>query len=85
MLTFKTETGSIYKVDTENKKICRMYGVKDPTERQGQDGEWKDYYAISSIEVGRSVVICWELVGMVVGKTTMTSLVVEVTEDIPEN
>jgi hypothetical protein len=52
-------SGSVYEVDTEAKKIRRFNGKKDPTPRQGKDGEWRGYLNNLTVEVGESVVIAW--------------------------
>ena len=56
---FTTETGSRYEVDAENKQIRRLSGANAATKRQGKDGDWKKYENISSIEIGKSVIIDW--------------------------
>ena len=59
MVKFETETGSLYEVDEEANKVRRLIGVKDPTPRQGSDGEWKSYKDRSDIVVGRGVLFLW--------------------------
>lgn len=84
---FITETGSKYEIDKENSKIRRLNGKNSPTNRQGEDGEWKKYFNISGVEIGKSVVILWEAkVELLAGSpkaaipATTTSLVVEIEE-----
>lgn len=55
---FSTETGSLYEVDEEHKKIRRLSGKIDPQPRQGKDGEWKEY-DILFLTVDRSASIIW--------------------------
>lgn len=59
-MKFTTVTGSVYEVDTEGKKIRRLQGKKDPTPRQGKDGEWRGYLNDLEVKVGASVWIQWE-------------------------
>lgn len=51
----------MYEVNTDSKQVRRLNGVKDPTPRQGKDGEWRSYSEImpSPIKVGTAVVILW--------------------------
>lgn len=61
VITFITHSGSTYEVDDVKKRIRRLNGTKSPTQRQGADGSWRSYVEVSSIEVGRSVIILWDL------------------------
>ena len=75
-MKFETETGSLYEHDEENFAIRRLIGVADPTPRQGNDGEWRTYKSLSSIEIGKSVVIVWNMEvesDLYVAKCTTTS------------
>lgn len=58
-MKFKTESGSEYEVNADDKKIRRLFGKVKPTDRQGADGEWKKYEDISDIVVGRSVIVVY--------------------------
>jgi len=69
-MKFITESGSVYQIDTANKKIRRLSGKNDPTPRQGADGEYKSYEGFGSLEeivagnegkltVGHSAIIVW--------------------------
>jgi hypothetical protein len=75
-IIFFTLSGSSYEVDQENNRIRRLAGTKDPTVRQGNDGEWKDYKHLSFSEDG--VLIVWNIDDHGISKTTMTSPVVKV-------
>lgn len=84
-MIFQTESQSVYEVNTDSKQIRRLDGIHDPLPRQGKDGEWKSYWAISPIKLNHSVVIAWE--DTVPGsskpdehrvRSTMTSLVVKI-------
>ena len=99
-MRFITETGSLYEVDQENKKIRRLNGKRDPSPRQGKDGEWQGYLNDLSIVVGEPVIIAWaaahkltkeacDFLGIepgsdqaVPGRTTFTSRVVEIDQQI---
>ena len=60
-MKFTTQSGSVYEINTDSKKIRRLKGTEDPTPRQGKDGEWRSYADIfpNPIQVGRGVVIAW--------------------------
>lgn len=90
-MRFITQSGSVYEVDADNKKLRRLTGRTDPTPRLGKDGEWRQYSEIvpDPIEKGKQVLIVWGedvvlLPDTVVEegeqplKITMTSPVVEV-------
>ena len=93
-MKFLTESGSLYELDTTNKKIRRLNGLNDPTTRNGSDGEWKVYEDILNVKLGSSVVIVWgdnveplikNDIGRTMVKTTMTSKVVSVFKPGEEN
>jgi hypothetical protein len=94
-MKFITVSGSVYEVDSDNKRLRRLTGRTDPTPRLGKDGEWRKYAEMfpSPIEKGKQVLITWGedvalLPDTVVDegehplKITMTSPVVEVF-DVP--
>ena len=75
-----TETGSIYEIDEDNKTICRLSGVLDPTPRQGKDTISKPYETLmGGIELGNPVIIVWYFEEGV-AKSTITSNVVKIFE-----
>lgn len=81
-MQFKTKSGSLYEVIKEEKKIRRIYGELEPTQRQG-DNEFKNYEEITPIEIGKRVLILWNntIVPAAVSgavPTTLTSTVVEI-------
>lgn len=82
-MRFRTISGSVYELDDLNKRIRRMSGAKDPTPRQGPDGEWKTYaHLLEAPQEGKSLVIVWAVgddteAGPLL-KTTMTSMIVEI-------
>lgn len=86
-LIIETETGSLYELDNKEKRIRRMHGTKDPTPRQGKDGEWKQIKnAIQPVE-GKEMIFLWrvdygpnEYEAEIVFRTTISSRVVSITE-----
>jgi len=86
-MVFHTQTGSSYEVDFEGKRV-RCLGRIDKTasERLPPDSAWREYVAISDIELGKIVVIQWGdnvkplffADMMPIAKITMTSPVKEV-------
>lgn len=83
MITFKTESGSIYEVDLENMRCRRVTGVRSATPRQGIDGEWKKFKYASVIAIGGPVLFTWEVVvdgTEYVQRCTSTSRVTEILE-----
>jgi hypothetical protein len=92
-MKFTTVSGSVYEVNTDSKQIRRLNGSKDPTPRQGPDGQWRSYEDITPINVGASVAIFWSaetallaeteealksMPGAIAAPTTMTSMVASV-------
>lgn len=73
MIRFTTSTGSRYEVDTDNSKIRRLGGTAEPTPRQGVDGTWRTYQAISHIAPGYAVLVVWEVQAHL--PSTLTSVV----------
>lgn len=57
-MIFFTEN-SEYELDTADKKIRRLFGSVNPTQRQGRDGIWKSYDVITDVVVGSSVIIIY--------------------------
>lgn len=57
-MIFMTEN-STYEVDCRERRIRRLEGSNRPTTRQGADGEWKRYLAISNISLGMPVIVFW--------------------------
>ena len=66
---------SIYEVDEQNKRIRRLEGANDPTPNQGEDGVWREYFALQSVNGGYLIV--WDYGG---NRATLTSRVLEVIE-----
>lgn len=84
-MIFKTEN-STYEVDHELKKIRRLYGVDDPTNRQGKDAEWREFNKISPVVIGDPVLIIWETSadGMAL-KATQTSAIKDIIDSKEAN
>jgi hypothetical protein len=76
MITIKTITGSVYEIDTISKRIRRINGTHAPTSRQGNDGEWKVYASLTSLDK-YGLFIDWAGDG----KGTVTSMVTSHTHD----
>jgi hypothetical protein len=74
----KTQTGSLYEIDEDNKQVRRLHGTKQATKLQG-DNEWKKYAFIADAEVGQSLLIIWadKAEGYAV-PTTITSPITEI-------
>ena len=77
-----TQSGSVYELDLDNKRIRRMVGKHDATERQGKDGEWKRFAGVSTPRLGEALLIIWRYdlddEGRTVARSTMTSAVTHV-------
>lgn len=59
MITFVTRSGSIYEVDVKNSKCRRLSGKLGATDRQGPDGEWKEFHNTPEIKLDEPVVFMW--------------------------
>lgn len=75
-MKYVTECGSLYEVDHANNRIRRLSGLKDPTPRQGKDGEWKNFHAIYTTMENRFL-IDWNGEG----KCTYTSPIIRTLEE----
>lgn len=65
---------SVYQVDEDNRLIRRVLGVNQPTPRQGDDGQWKEYKSIGL--GGDGLLIIWEYNPDGSARCTWTSTVV---------
>lgn len=52
MIKFSTQTGSLYELDAPNKRVRRLQGTHEPTPRQGEDGEFREYFSAEIISQG---------------------------------
>ncbi len=75
-----TITGSIYEFNHKEQKVRRIFGQKDPTKRQGEDGEWRSYEKVY-LEVNGSLVIVWETTDDGILKSTITSPIKKLARD----
>lgn len=87
MMQFETQSGSVYEIEKDPGdpdkygRVRRLAGIRDPTPRQGKDGEWREFYHLSPITVGGRVLIFWDKEG----KATLTSPVTEIRETEDES
>lgn len=84
-MIFKTVTDSLYEVDRENSRIRRVTGNREPTKRQGSDGEWREYENITDVGVGGPVLIHWKHAQPVVAGALPCTLTSPVKEIIDAN
>jgi hypothetical protein len=77
MITFRTETNSLYEVDTKNAKVRRVTGAKPATVRMGEQS-WKKFMACNDPHVGENVVFVWNIDDKGIAQTTMTSRVISI-------
>jgi hypothetical protein len=78
---FETESGSVYEADISGLRIRRLEGQRDPTPRQGKDGEWKEVLRFGDFKIGYPAVFVWNLVDEEIGivvKTTVTSNLISI-------
>ena len=88
----ETETGSIYELDVEYRRIRRLHGNSNSTPRVGKDGVWKKIKNATLPNVGSPMIFIWGIdcdpindiePGLPDGfrvRTTMTSRVISVKE-----
>jgi hypothetical protein len=83
MKKVKTESGSIYEIDEENKQVRRLTGTANPTLRQGADGEWRKY-ANLIYNLDNSMLIVWKydiVDEKTIARSTITSPIVATIEE----
>ena len=79
-----TQSGSMYQVDEDNKRVRRLVGNGSPTIRIGKDGDWRSYQEITNPKVGECLIIVWSSdVPLLIGNEpgvplTRTSVVVSI-------
>ena len=76
-----TTYNSIYEIDQAGRRLRRLVGSNTPTPRQGDDGEWQSFHAISAVTVGDPVIIVWRMQGDA-AQATYTSPVTAIDEPI---
>ena len=82
-MQFFTEN-SLYEVDLNSNMIRRLTGSKDPTPRQGKDGEWKHFVSISNIEINTCALIVWAITEDGTNQATMTSPITKIDSTVEE-
>lgn len=92
IVKFLTESGSEYEYDNAGPRLVRrVRGVRKPTPRQQQDGDWYECDGVSAwdggpIRVGAPALIWWgnRRYAFIEGgyPSTLTSAVTEITESI---
>lgn len=60
-LLLTTQTDSRYELDPTNLRIRRLTGTHAPTVRQGPDGQWRSFTAVSDHVVGEPLVVVWRV------------------------
>jgi hypothetical protein len=80
-MIFTTESGSNYELDLERQRIRRLSGSRPSTNRQGSDGEWKEFFSISVPTIGQELIIVWSLDDNGTAKSTLTSPLVSLNSE----
>ncbi len=92
---FVTASGSMYQVDNIRKKIRRFrFGASGPAPSFRVEGEWKPFFNLTAVEVGKRVTVFWTeqeaplasslplvQAGISVIPLTITNIVTEVVEE----
>jgi hypothetical protein len=88
-LVIETRSGSLYELDTEQKRVRRVLGQGAPKPRIGEDGQWKTYADIVGPYLGERLLIFWDAKDTplfegsdpeAASPTTITSAVVDIRE-----
>jgi hypothetical protein len=58
VITIQTESGSIYELDTQNKRIRRVHG-RSPAPSRLPAADWRTYKAIGPVQEGLSLFVAW--------------------------
>jgi len=63
MKLITTDSGSVYELDEDQKRIRRLSGAKPPTPRQGSDGEWRQYEGLDRVgpEGAQRLMVIWRI------------------------
>ncbi len=80
--TYEIDDGCDVGVTDPIVQVRRLSGVREPTPRQGTDGEWKTLAVPidpSTIQIGDCIVFVWRFEGNV-AKSTITSPVTAIAE-----
>lgn len=76
---FMTQSGSVYEVDTENKRVRRTAGQVNQKSRI--NGEWLIYRDVTPVKLNQEVIFMWGEPGQILPeaeRATMTSIVIGV-------
>lgn len=79
----RTESGSVYDVDREGRRIRRVHGRHGPADTQPQDGIWRSFIGLEGPTAGQPMVVYWTTEAAGAKETTLgfrTTVVVEVAE-----
>lgn len=74
-----TESGSLYEIAADRKKVRRLNQTEGTSARAGFDGIWKDCEDVFRPVLGERLIIAWRVVNCVL-QTTVTSPVVSIEE-----
>ncbi len=87
MKRVRTDSGSVYDVDLDQKRIRRVHGRLGPNDTRPQDGIWRNFVGLDGPEVGQTMVVYWSTQGGGTNETNLgfrTTAVLEVTEFEPD-
>lgn len=59
MLRVRTDSGSVYDVDHDGKRIRRVHGRLGPSDTKPQDGIWRQFVGLDGPVVGETMVVYW--------------------------
>jgi hypothetical protein len=83
----RTESGSVYDVDHDEKRIRRVHGRHGPTDTQPQDGIWRRFSGLEGPTAGQSMIVYWATEAAGAKETDFgfrTTVVTQVTEIDPD-
>lgn len=87
MQRVRTDSGSVYDVDLEGKRIRRVHGRLGPNDTRPQDGIWRHFVGLDGPVIGQTMVVYWSTQGSGATETNLgfrTTVVLEITEIEPE-
>lgn len=59
MLRVRTESGSVYDIDLESRRIRRVHGRHGPADTQPQDGIWRRFTGLEGPTPGEQMIVYW--------------------------
>lgn len=77
-MMFTTESGSVYEVDEDAPRMRRLSGKNKPTAYQGEDNTWRTYVDMTTVKLGESVMVVWEVTEPGMARTTLTTHVTSI-------